>query len=201
MSTELTFDAKTHTYTTAKGVVVPSVTQVIAPLIDYSMVSQELLALAAERGDAVHKATWLDDQNDLEESSIDEVVFPYLYAWRKFRRDKCEWSVFQGERWVYSKEHGYAGTLDRLFQMNPRFKDLALTEIKTTSQILPATGVQLAGYNIALPPEIKRHITKRFVVQLRADGEYRLEEFTDQTDFATFHSLLSITHWKKRHAA
>lgn len=198
---ELSFDPETHTYRVKKtGLVVPSVTQVISPLIDYSMIPQEMLALAAERGDAVHKATWLDDQDDLDESSIDEIVFPYLYAWRRFRREKPEWSIEAGETQVYSVHSSYAGTFDRLFRMNTRSNDLALIEIKTTSSILPATGVQLAGYLSALPPSLKFRVKRRFVVKLQGDGDYRLREFKDRDDFTVFNSLVSVHHWKNNHA-
>ena len=49
----LTFDEATHTYRW-DGVVVHFVTQVIAPVVDYSAVPREVLAKKAEFGKAVH---------------------------------------------------------------------------------------------------------------------------------------------------
>ena len=42
---------------------------------------------AMDRGTAIHEATALDDKGDLDESTVDPAVKPYLDGWRLFRRE------------------------------------------------------------------------------------------------------------------
>ena len=82
----LLFDEVSHTYT-AGGVVVPSVTQILAPLNDLSFIGPEVLAYKRALGTAVHKATELYDLGELDESSVADVVRPYLDAWIRLRTE------------------------------------------------------------------------------------------------------------------
>ena len=77
------FDPATHTYT-SEGRRVPSVTQCIDRLNDYSMVPADLLERKRELGTAVHQATALYDQDDLDWGSVADEVYPYLEAGSSF---------------------------------------------------------------------------------------------------------------------
>ena len=61
-----TFDPIEHIYR-FDGQRVPSVTQILEPLIDYSGVPNGVLQYAADRGTAVHLATEFYDDGDLDE--------------------------------------------------------------------------------------------------------------------------------------
>lgn len=79
----LEFDSSSHTYRVG-GVVVPSVTQILSPLVDFSMVTPDVLAAKAAIGTAVHLACELYDMDDLIEYDLDPVLVPYFEGWKKF---------------------------------------------------------------------------------------------------------------------
>jgi hypothetical protein len=191
-----TFEPETHTYRVDERKV-PGVTKVISPLYEWDMVNQEMLRLAAERGSAVHLATELDDKTDLDENSIHPAVEPYLQAYRKFRAEKGGTPLLIEDR-IYNPIHDYATTVDRLFRMQDR--RLWLVEIKSTSQLHPAVGVQLAGQ---LDSVMRKHhygvTPRRFALQLRKDGTYRLQEYTDPNDWPTFLALRAVLAFKEKH--
>jgi hypothetical protein len=191
---ELEFDPGAHCYRIG-GKVLPAVTRVIAPLIDYSMVNEELLALASERGSAVHKATELHDLDDLDECSLDDRLEPYLAAWKRFRAE-TGFVPEAIEQRLHHPLHGYAGTIDRVGTLHGR---RILLDIKTVSRLSRATGVQLAAYqhlwDVRYP---QRLICGRYAVQLRPDGTYRLEPYRAPDDYTTFLALLSVARWKEK---
>ncbi len=192
----LTFDATLHEYRVG-GVRVPSVTQVLKQCFDFSMVSQEVLRAKGELGTAVHIACELDDANDLVEESVHDSVRGYLEGYRKFKRDKVT-KVIATELLVYHPLFGYAGKLDLLTEFDgARW----LIDQKTPLTINPATALQTAGYVGALPKELvgERGPTaiKRAALQLKADGGYRLHEFTNPNDFSTFISFVNVFKWKE----
>ena len=154
----------------------------------------------------MHKLCELDDLGKLDPRSIDERLAPYLAAWRKFRRE-CGFVPHSIEDRVSHEEMGYAGTLDRDGEMNGGLTarptlpgTLDLFDIKTTAQLGPEVGPQLAGYlhakNRTRPA---RPLYRRFAVQLRPDGTYRLKEHADASDYATFLACLQIWNFRQRH--
>src|SRR5207249_132432 len=92
------FDEATHTYR-VDGVEVPGVSAILglAGLEPAFSVDPVTLALAAERGLGIHRATAIDDRHGLgigkplDPETIDPEFLPYLNAWRMFR---------VGEPWV-----------------------------------------------------------------------------------------------------
>lgn len=195
----LTFDERTHTYR-YQGAVVPSVTQVLAPIVDLSFVDPDVLAAASAFGTAVHKACELDDLEELDEASLDEPLVPYLDAWRAFSRDyNVIWSCV--EQWVYHPQLRYAGTLDRyglVFDKPHHGHHVpAIVDIKSGSRLFPAVGPQLAAYHRAL--DESSVTTRRLAVQLKDDGTYVAKWHNDPTDFALFASLLTVGTWCAKH--
>jgi hypothetical protein len=192
---DFTFDAETHTYRVG-GAIVPGVTGVLRPLYSWDMVNQEMLQIAAERGSAVHLATELDDRNDLDEESVFPEIRTYLDAWRKFRTETGFVPTSIEER-LYHDKYGYACTLDRIGVY--RRREIVL-EIKTVSQLHPATGVQLAAQREAWMHNRKpRSTPERFAVQLRKNGTYRFEPYEDPADWPTFLALLTTMNFRKKH--
>lgn len=81
-SPELEFDEELHVYR-FHGKILPSVTGILKSegFIDTSFYDE----WSRTRGSFVHKATYLDDQDQLDEASLDPVILPYVEAWRNFR--------------------------------------------------------------------------------------------------------------------
>lgn len=187
------FNAEAHEYTVA-GVRVPSVTQVLRDCYDFSRVAPDVLAAKAELGEAVHLACELDDAGDLVEDSVHARVRPYLDAYRLFKSHKRT-EVIATEQIVHHPRLAYAGKLDLLTQFDgARW----LIDWKTPIAISPAVALQTAGYAGALPGGSAG--IRRAALQLKADGTYRLHEFTDPNDWPTFVAMLTVYRWKQRTA-
>lgn len=170
------------------GVEIPSVTKIIEPLYDFSGISAARLEYASERGTAVHKATELYDMGDLDEDTLDPVIVPYLDAWKKFKSENNV-EILHVERRLYSKNHRYAGQIDRTAMVNGSGW---LLDIKATASLSTAIGVQLAGYSGLLDGT-----ERRGAVQLKPDGTYRLQEYSSKSDWPVFLSCLTVYNFRK----
>lgn len=196
----LVFDEARHAYT-LDGAPVPGVTSVlkVCSAADYAGVDPAVLELAAERGRAVHRLIELDGQGRLDEDSLDARLRPYLAQWRQFLAQSGFRPLLQ-EAQVASRRYGYAGTLDLFGELNG---GLALIDAKSVVRVMPTTGPQLAGYELALrecAPELLPADTKcpRFALQLAPGGRWRLEPFTSPRDARVFLAALTIHQFTAR---
>jgi hypothetical protein len=190
----LTFDEQTHTYY-LNGQKVPGVTSVLKPLTDYSTVPPDVLQAAADFGKAVHRACELDDLMELDEATMDPALLPYLEAWRQFcAAHMVGW--LEIETPVHHSALRYAGTPDRIGYVKGL---LSVVDIKTTAELYPSVGPQLAAYANAWSPK-DANTMQRVAVQLKGDGTYVAKPYTDPTDFPLFCSLLTLRNWCARHS-
>lgn len=177
-------DPASHVYTDG-GRVVPGVTDVIKSngLIDDAWFTE----YARDRGQAVHAAAALDDDGLLDESTLDPAIVGYVEAWRRFKRE----SGFQSkwvEKVLFHPVYRYAGTVDRIGSMSGA--DWVI-DFKT-GEVLPWVALQTAAYAIAYGKPCRRA-----GVKLNNDGTYRLKEFADKNDGATFLAALTMHNFKK----
>jgi len=185
----LTFEERTHTYRVA-GVVVPSVTQILRPLMAFEGIPPAVLEAKADLGRRVHFACQLDDEDDLDESSIEDDVAPYLEGWRRFLRDSGA-HVLHNEQRVLEPHLMYAGTLDNVIGYQRR---KWLVDKKTSIATPISAGPQTAAYMRALnDPEV----THRAALRLRADGTYRFDPLTGADDWAAFVACLTLHRFKE----
>lgn len=189
------FDEPTHTYT-LDGVRLPSVSDIIAPLKDFSGIPEKTLEYARDRGKAVHRATELYDKGVTFDLGADaEVIEPYLNGWLKFRAAHPSLAWDRIEVSDYHPTLGYAGTPDRSGWIG---KTRVHVDIKATAKESPATGVQLAGYELLdrdVSVDYNRVKVVRWGVRLLKDGTYRKTEYKDER--VTFRSLLNIYRWRQ----
>lgn len=192
----LSFDGATHAYT-VNNRRLPSVTQVMdSTVTNYAGIPPAVLEYKSELGRAVHVACELYDNDDLDESTIDPLVLPYLNAWKQFISE-TGFVVQENELPLHSDKYRYAGTLDKFGELGG---DFALVDLKTVTVLSPATGIQLAGYEQLLREHFKlRHSVPRYAVQLRPDGTYRMQKYDDPNDFAVFLACLQINNFKVKH--
>lgn len=190
----LTFDEQRHAYEW-DGKPVPHVTGVIGFLTDYSRIPPDALERARQQGVAVHRMVELDCRDDLDVESLPEWMAGYYAAWRKFVAE-TGFRMLLSEQRVYHAKLGYAGTLDLCGVMERIDSAPAIIDIKRSLYAGPAIGLQLAAYQDALT-EIKA--TRRYALQLQESGTYRLTEFKDRSDLATFLACLTIYRWRERH--
>src|ERR1700730_8589171 len=105
---ELTFDPESHIYR-HQGRIVPSVTQVLSILNDFSDVHPDYLEASRAFGQHVHAMIDLDNKAELDEEALDGELLPYLNQWRLFLRES-KFEVTASELRVHNKALGYAGT-------------------------------------------------------------------------------------------
>lgn len=89
-------------------------------------------------------------------------------AWTKENKVK----FLASERKIYSKEYGYAGTLDALAMVNGK---LAIVDFKTSNGIYPDYFLQTAAYAKAIEEEDGTPIEETWILRVPKDG----------TDFGT----------------
>jgi hypothetical protein len=191
----LLFNEASHTYT-ADGVVIPSVTQILAPLNDLSFIKPDVLQYKRELGTAVHKATELYDQGELDEATVPAVVQPYLNGWIRLRAE-LSFEILGMEERVFHPAHRYAGTYDRLVLLDGK---RCIWDLKTGG-MFPSYGPQTAAYKNAVEKASGKRVEARFTVELRDDGTYRLHEMTDPEDWPVFLGCLALHRFKNKHAA
>jgi hypothetical protein len=195
----LTFDDATHTYT-LDGTVLPSVTQVIhaSGLIDFGQIPAAVLEHARERGRRVHQAIHYYNEGDLDPASLDDEVRPRLQAWQAFLAQR-NFQILAAEKRVYSRRHRYAGTLDVIGTLDGKF---TLVDFKCGSPEEVAADLQTGAYVGAVCEmsglgseawidaiDVTKPI-RRFAIQLKRDGTFKLDPYVNPTDFRQFTTLM-----------
>ena len=172
---ELHFEEATHTYTLG-GKVLPSVTEIIAPLTG-GRYDNPAAAYAAARGTRIHELCALYDMDALPDE-IEAECLGYVKAWAAFCRDykptweRIEWAGVSDSR---TFPIPFAGTVDRIGVIDNVRR---VVDIKTAASFDRPARValccQLRGYTeIAWSSGIS--ITGAGLgVQLKKDGSYTL---------------------------
>ena len=185
----LTFNEVGHVYSWhGRPVIgVTSVLQAVG-LVDTRWFTEE----AALRGTYVHEATALFDRNQLNESTLDPALVPYMEAYKKFLADTRFEPVLIEEA-LYSEVYKFSGTMDRTGNLNNRY---ILLDIKTGAVPKWITW-QTAAYQHLVSQIGQVH--ERYSLQLKEDGTYRLSEpITDPMHWHEFLAMLTVYNCKKR---
>lgn len=191
------FIEETHTYL-LDGSPVPSVTEILKPLVDMSRVPPDVLEYKRSLGKAVHKAIDLDAKQDLNYDSLDPDIVPFFEAWLKWKRES-HFSVQFTELVVWSRKLRYAGTLD-LLGANAQLADCSwLVDLKCVWTMGAATGPQTAGYALATEESFGCKVRQRGGVQLLRDGTYRYFPYNNPYDEHAFKACLTINAFLRTH--
>jgi len=200
----LAFDASAHRYSVG-GAVLPNVSTILKPLWAYSAaIPADVLANKAAIGKAAHRAVELDVEGRLDVRSLHDVVRPYFAAWRAFCAEAHYVSV-AAELRVWHPALNFAGTLDNAGWLDGA---AALIDVKCTVDIMPSVGPQTAAYReaLAVTPDVDdalrelAHEARRWCLQLRPDGTYRMLPQDDPNDWRVFLALLTLQNFKAHHA-
>jgi hypothetical protein len=189
----LEFDAGPHVYR-LDGRVVPGVTQILAPLVDYSMVPADVLEVARLRGQWVHAAINAHCRGTLDVDALAPDVRAYVDQYLRFL-DESGFVPTASEVRVASPKYGYAGTLDLLGEFQ---KGESLLDVKCTADLPEAVGPQTALYAQAYAETFGRPVKRRACLHLFPD-RYRVEPLTAALDWTVALSCLNI--WRFKNAA
>ncbi|SBW02556.1 conserved hypothetical protein [uncultured Eubacteriales bacterium] len=168
----LTFLEETHQYF-MDGVELPSVTR-ITRFLSYDIAEFAkpwLRDEAAVRGTAIHAASEAMDYG-LELDAIPAQYLPYLDAYAAFLRDYCirGWEGIEVQ--MGSAVLGFAGTADRIGQINRR---TAIVDIKSSYALhIPSLTAQLTGYGMMWEEEHPGPVPDLYGLHLRGNGTYTL---------------------------
>lgn len=168
----------------------------IAGLRSFAHVPPDVLAKASARGTAVHEFLELLDLGLVEPDDAPSEINGYVNAYQAFRSDAM-WQPEHIEEAVRSEIHGFAGTLDRTGTL--KGGPLVLLDLKCVASLDDATGLQLAGYEIALREDdatLARQPLARYALQLRHDGTYRLQRYESRQDTHDFLAAVRIARWR-----
>lgn len=195
----LTFDEPSHTYR-YDGRVVPSVTQLLDKLHDFSGVPEAILLAAKERGTYVHQMCEMFDKDELDVPKVPEQYAGYLAAWEAFTTE-------YGPAWTgiehrgYSRAFGFAGTMDRHGTLPLKYPPTVrwVVDIKTSADAHPVWGMQTAAYRqILAEQDAPFALARRATVQLRPDGRFKFLPWDEPTDWPAFQSLITLSNWSHK---
>lgn len=191
MTPGLAFDAATHTYTYGARVL-PSITQVLHATnilrVDPAIPAHRL-EFARERGAAVHLAIRFANEGRLDAASLSALIEPYLFAWEAFcAKHAGAFDPLVVEEPLADPVLGFAGTPDAIGLLRDV---LAVVEVKTGAEMPAGTAIQTAAQRW-LAAQNGHPVVRRYGVQLRPDGTYRLHEYRDPADDAEFKSALFV---------
>lgn len=195
----LTFNEELHEYRFG-GNRVPSVTQLLDRLHDFSGVPEEVLEAAKERGTYVHRMTEAFDQDDLDIPRVPSEYRGYLDAWQDFIKAYApKWNSV--EQRGFSRLFGYAGTWDREGTLPGVWSPSTLwvIDIKTSAAPHPVWGMQTAAYRqIKAEQDARYALARRATVQLRPDGAFKFLPWDNPNDWAAFQALITLTNWSNQ---
>jgi hypothetical protein len=170
----------------------PHVTDILkaAGLIDSTWFNP----LARDRGTALHLATALVDDRDLDRSSLDPSIVGCVEAYEKFLSEMAP-TILATEEAVEHLAFRYCGTLDRrvILTTAPDFHRAGVLDLKRGGPA-PWHPVQLSAYaNCLTGPQVKWNL------YLSETGRYRLVEHP-ATDGAwwVFKAALTLHNWRKK---
>jgi len=186
MKKEFTFRESDHTYWYGDERL-PSVTEIMAPLYDFSHVSPELLSTAADFGTAVHKAIklWIDGRLDFD--ALDVALKKPLEGFNRWFNDgQCGAGLGEMECCEQPLRHDrlkYSGTPDLVFEYG-------IVDIKTRPYNAITDPIQLAGY----AGLVVGACLKRYVLFIDLEGNVKLTNGYKAQAGAIFRKLLD--KWK-----
>lgn len=194
---KLIFYDKNHEYE-LNGEIIPSVSEItrFASREIYGEVNQYALDNACERGTAVHKAAELIDKYG--ECEVTEGIESYLRAYLQFRKDYAVKEFIAVEKALASPTMRFAGTIDRVTEING---ELAIIDLKTSSTVQKVLAkIQLNAYKILWEEnQPDKPVKALYILHLRKDGTYKLIDFPiDDTLFKACYELHNALSKKKR---
>lgn len=108
----------------------------------------------------------------------------------------CSFQPREMERVVFSRKHGYSGTLDCIAEING---EVALVDWKSSKACYPEYFLQTAAYQAAYQEETGEKISRRYLVRLgKEDGSFEVHENYTLKDYK-FHLkafLAALTLYK-----
>lgn len=190
---DFVFEEDGHRYTTADGIVRPSITQILnrVGIYDFSMVPADVLENARRRGSNVHKWCAEYDRHEyLDETWMADDEIGYFEAWLRFRREsrlvirRVETPAVRSVgAWVIAGTPDVEAFLGR----NPFVVERKACRVKH-----PGWALQTALQEMLITGRPRVGHMGRMTVQLKPDATYRCIPYDDETDGTAALAALTI---------
>jgi hypothetical protein len=147
-----------------------------------------------DRGKAVHLACQFLDEGCLKWETVTDEILPHVVAYERFKKD-TGFKPKRIEEPLFHMTLKYGGTLDRegTWDLGP---ERVLLDFKSGA-VSPWTGLQLAGYDLLLPPLKLPRL--RCGLALQENGFYNYKPFKDHQDKNLFLSIVAFYWWRVNH--
>ena len=176
----LQYDDNKHEYR-YKGVVIPSVTQVL-PKIDFHMSESKLEVKRLEGKDTHSKIKMFFDTGD----DFNDPFLMMLGVWMKTNK-KLTGKLVQHEGQLFSKKHLFGGTPDMVFEE-------ALVDWKSSLYAPKHFSLQLAGYNILTSENKVIGKTKKWIILYPDGGVIKMKNVYNSLAEDVF--IASVRKWQ-----
>jgi hypothetical protein len=170
----------------------PTVTEVIAPWVDFSRIAPDTLQAAADRGTAVHSACAMHAQGMWSFVTPPEIV-GYVDSFRRWF-DKMVGEVVLVEERLFDEANGFSGQLDLL--VATKQGELWMPDLKTPMALSKSWRVQIAAYKFLA--EISGNKPDRCgSLRLRRDGKIPAMDWYEGSAAQDFNIFLSALNcWR-----
>ncbi len=185
---ELKFNPDIHQYSVGNEIL-PSITQVLEAegFIDTAWYTDS----GRDRGTIVHLITHQYDTGELFEDEVAPEYLPYLKAYKKWK-EETGFPVKDSEVPRHHRTYKYAGTPDKVGEFR---KYISVVEVKSGA-VEPWICLQSAAQAELVKQDYDVTIVKRYELQLKPDGTYRMNEHTSRQDQGIWLAALSCYQWK-----
>lgn len=188
MSKEFTFDEATHTYRLGNKIL-PSVTQIISDLNDFSMIPPHVLEMKSQLGSEMHRIIHLHFLDDLVYDTIDQRLvkaFNTFLEWSNPRLEEFKKGL--SEHRMYNEKSELCGTCD--LALPSELYDYKLRDPKPVVDVL-----QLEGYDFLLGGGKRKRFTVCFDMK---SGRMKITRSEHDQAHAMFHYFLDYFHSDKK---
>ncbi|MHB1696554.1 MAG: PD-(D/E)XK nuclease family protein [bacterium] len=183
----LEFNEQEHIYSYG-GKVLPSVTTIIKEVLNIQY--PDYAIYHATRGTYVHKAIELYLKNNLDFTTLDKNIKPYLDSFIKFQEKAKIVPVLLEERFA-DENITFAGTVDIVAEIKGK---LCLFDIKT-GQKHDSYKAQMAGYKKLLSDN-GVHIDQIYILYLTPEGFKVLSVEKVEQYWSLFEGMLRVYYYK-----
>ena len=179
------FREEDHSYW-LDGQRLPSVTEILRPLKDFSAVPSHILQAACDYGTAVHKMVEIYIEGDLHEEALDPGLVGPLRAFKGWQQEHSHLVNPVVERPMCHPRLGFAGTPDLIYD------GIVVVDLKTRPADRNTDSLQCAAYQELWEANggLKGKYEHR-VLELKQSGDYVYTRVNDPQAHGMFRDLLA----------
>lgn len=181
---------------------VPGVTSIIAHLTDFGNIPEGTLEIARQKGVAVHAMADMHEKGTLDEDQLPEWMQPVFERYLKWLRE-TGFRTIASEHRVFHPVYGYAGTLDRYGEF-AHAAEFGFVDFKRSFMAGKVIGMQLSAYKEGYAAQHRddknAKKAKRYALKLNENGPYRMEPYTDESQFQDFLTCLAHQRVKEKYS-